>query len=61
MFGGFSVPGAVLGTEDSDVEQVDKQGSLPSRSWVIVLGRDRALEEQQGDRCGLSKLSLSPI
>lgn len=55
------MPGAVLGTEDSDVEQVDKQGSLPSRSWVIVLGRDRALEEQQGDRCGLSKLSLSPI
>lgn len=34
---------AVLGTEDSDMEPVDKKGSLPSRSRVTVLRRDGAL------------------
>lgn len=61
MFRGFSVLGAVLGTKDSDMDRVDKQGSLPSRTWVTILGRDRTLEEHQADRGVLSKLSLSSI
>ena len=43
VFRGRSVSGAVLGTEDSDMEPVDKKGSLPSRSQVTALGRDGAL------------------
>lgn len=61
VFRGFSVLGAALGTKDSDMDRVDKQGSLPSRTWVTILGRDRTLEEHQVDRDVLSNLSLSPI
>lgn len=53
--------GTVLGTEDLDMKEVNKQESLPTRSWVTVSGRDRALGEQQGGRGDLSKLRLNPI
>lgn len=43
------------------MDRVDKQGPLPSRTWVTILGRDRTLEEHQADRGVLSKLSLSSI
>lgn len=52
--------GTVLGTEDLDMKEANKQESLPTRSWVTVSGRDRALGEQRGDRGGLSKLRVTP-